>query len=70
MYLVDNKQNVEEIEEEVGQGKITRTKQYKALGNMLNEKSNMDDQLKMMEIKAGGGISDGRKLCCKINNCE
>ena len=59
-----NKQNIDEIEVEVNQGKITRTKQYKALGNMLNEKFNMDDQLKLMEKKTGGVISEGRKLCC------
>ena len=59
-----NKQNAEEIEIEVAQGKIQRTKQYKCLGNMINEKFNMDDQLKLMENKTEGVIREGKKLCC------
>lgn len=59
-----NKQNIEEIEVEVSQGKLTRTKQYKSLGNMLNEKFNMDDQLKQMETKTEGVVREGRNLCC------
>jgi len=46
-----NKQNVEEIDVEVCQGTIQRTEEYKDLGNMINEKFNMDEQIKLMESK-------------------
>ena len=48
----------------MAQGKIERTKQYKCLGNMINEKFSMDDQLKLMENKTEGVIREGKKLCC------
>ena len=58
-----SKQNAEEIEVEVGQGKIERARVYKCLGNMINERGNLDDQLKHMESKAEGVIREGRKIC-------
>ena len=61
---IANRKEVEEIDVEVRQGKIERAKVYKYVGNMVNEKGNMDDQLAYMEEKIGGIIREGRKMCC------
>ena len=65
MCQSNGKKKLEEIEVEVKQGKIERTKVYKYVGNMVNEKGNMDDQLKLMEGKVNGIVRDGKKMCCK-----
>ena len=61
---ITRKKKTEEIEVEVTQGKLEKTSQYKVLGNMVNDKGNIDDQLVYMESKVGGIIREGRSLCC------
>ena len=61
----NRKRNVEDIEVEVKQGKIEKVRVYKYLGNMVNEEGNMDDQLKLMESKIGGIVSEGKRICHK-----
>ena len=61
---IANRRKVENIDVEVKQGKIERTKVYKYVGNMINEKGNLDDQLVYMEGKIGGIIREGKKMCC------
>ena len=52
MCIRNRKKEVEEIEVEIKQGKIGQTSIYKFLGNYVNEKGNMDDQLQHMEASA------------------
>ena len=56
-------ENIEEIEVEVTQGKLMRTSVHKFLGNYVNDKGNLDDQLKYMEGKVGGLVSEANKIC-------
>ena len=65
MCISNGKKNLEGIEVEVMQGKLQKTDVYKYVGNMVNEKGNMDDQLKFMENKTYGIVHDGRKMCCR-----
>jgi hypothetical protein len=62
---IEGRQKAEEIDVEVAQGKLERTKEYKALGNMVNDKGNLDSQLEFMEKKTVGIIREGRKMCCR-----
>ena len=64
MCLANRKKKTEELEVEVKQGVLEKTDVYKLLGNMVNEKGNMDDQLKYMEGKVGGIIREGVRMCC------
>ena len=61
----NRKRNVEDIEVDVKQGRIGKVRVYKYLGNMVNEDGNMDDQLKLMESKIGGIVSEGKRICCR-----
>ena len=61
---ITRKKKVEDIDVEVTQGKLEKTSNYKCLGNMINDKGNIDDQLKYMESKVAGIIREGRSLCC------
>ena len=61
----NRKRNVEDIDVEVTQGKITKARVYKFLGNMVNEEGNMDDQLKFMETKVVMVVREGKKMCCQ-----
>ena len=72
MCLKNGKRDVENIEVEVKQGKLEKTKSYKLLGNYINEQGNLDDQLKYMETKAVGVVREGNKLCCqnKVGKAE
>ena len=45
------------------QGKIEKTSAYKYVSNMVNDKGNMDDQLKYMEGKIGGIVRGGKQMC-------
>ena len=63
MCQSNGKKSIQDIDVEVKQGKIGRAAVYKYLGNMVNEKGNMDDQLKFMEEKVNGIVRDGRKMC-------
>ena len=63
MCIRNRKKNIEEIEVEVTQGKLTRTSVHKFLGNYVNDKGNLDDQLKYMEGKVGGLVSEANKIC-------
>ena len=65
MCLANRKKKTEELEVEVKQGVLEKTDVYKLLGNMVNEKGNMDDQLKYMEGKVGGIIREGVRMCCR-----
>ena len=64
MCISNRKKNTEDLEVEVRQGVLGKTDVYKLLGNMVNDKGNMDDQLKYMEGKLGGLIREGAKMCC------
>lgn len=59
----NRKRNVENLEVKVMQGMIEKDEVYKYLGNMLNEKGNMDDQLELMERKAKGVIKSTNTIC-------
>ena len=59
----NRRRNIENIEVRVKQGLIERTEVYKYLGNMLNEKGNMDDQLIYMEGKTRGVIKSTNNIC-------
>ena len=50
---------------DVMQGKLQKTNVYKYIGNMVNEKGNMDDQLEFMESKTYGKVHDGKRTCCR-----
>ena len=63
MCIKNGSRNVEDIEVEVTQGKLGKTSVHKVLGNYVNDKGNMDDQLKFMEEKLGGVISETNKMC-------
>ena len=65
MCISNRKKNIEDIEVEVAQGKLLRTIVHKFLGNYVNEKGNLDDQLKYMESKVGGLVSEANKICCQ-----
>ena len=65
MVIQNRKKNVEEIEVEVSQGKLKRASVHKFLGNFVNDKGNLDDQLKYMEGKVGGLVSEANKICCQ-----
>ena len=65
MCISNRKKNIEDIEVEVAQGKLVRTIVHKFLGNYMNEKGNLDDQLKYMESKVGGLVSEANKICCQ-----
>ena len=67
MCIRNRKKEVEEIEVEIKQGKIGQTSIYKFLGNYVNEKGNMDDQLQHMEASAISLIREANKLCCRNN---
>jgi hypothetical protein len=62
---IANRKEVEDIDIQVRQGKIGKTDVYKYVGNMVNNKGNMDDQLAYMEGKIGGIIREGKKMCCR-----
>ena len=63
MCIKNGSRNVEDIEVEVTQGKLGKTSVHKVLGNYVNDKGNMEDQLKFMEEKLGGVISETNKMC-------
>ena len=65
MCQKNRKRKVEDIEVDVKQGRIGKVRVYKYLGNMVNEDGNMDDQLKLMESKIGGIVSEGKRICCR-----
>ena len=67
MCVQNRKRKVEEIEVEVRQGKLKRAKIYKYLGNIVNEKGNMDDQLKYMEQKLNAVVREAKNICCQYN---
>ena len=64
MCIANRKKKTEQLEVEVRQGLLGKTEVYKLLGNMVNNKGNMDDQIKYMEGKVGGIIREGVKMCC------
>ena len=63
IYSSNGSRNVEDIYVEVAQGKLGKTSVHKVLGNYVNDKGNMEDQLKFMEEKAGAVISETNKIC-------
>ena len=63
MCVKNRKKEVPAIEGEIKQGKVQQTKVYKFLGNYVNEKGNMDDQLKDMEKKAVNVAREANKIC-------
>ena len=63
MCIRNGSRNVEDIDVEVAQGKLGKTSVHKVLGNYVNDKGNMEDQLKFMEEKAGAVISETNKIC-------
>ena len=65
MCVKNRKKNVPAIEGEIKQGKVKQTEVYKYLGNYVNEKGNMDDQLKHMEKKAVSVAREANKICCQ-----
>ena len=60
---VKNRKKIDNIKVEVKQGSIERTEKYKYLGNMLNEKGNMENQLILMERKMNAVIRETNKIC-------
>ena len=44
---------------------MKRTSVHKFLGNLVNDKGNLDDQLKYMEGIVGGFVSEANKICCQ-----
>ena len=65
MCVKNRKKNTENIEVRIKQGVVGQVKTYKLLGNYVNEKGNMDDQLQHMETKAIILIREANKLCCQ-----
>ena len=63
MCITNGSKKVEDIEVEVAQGKLGKTSVHKVLGNYVNDKGNMQDQLKFMEEKLGAVISETNKIC-------
>ena len=63
MCVRNRKKQVPAIEGEIRQGKVKQTEVYKFLGNYVNEKGNMDDQLKHMEKKAMNVAREANKIC-------
>ena len=63
MCIANRKRNIENLAVEVTQGVLDKTEVYKLLGNMVNSKGNMDDQIAYMEGKVGGLIREGTKMC-------
>ena len=43
---------------------LRKTEKYKFLGNYVNEKGNMEDQINFMESKVPGVIRECNKMCC------
>lgn len=74
MCIANRRRNEEQqnVEGAVKQGKLERTHTYKYLGNYINEKGNMDDQLKHMEKKVNDVIREGNRLCAstKVGKME
>ena len=62
---IEGRKKAEEINVEVAQGKVEKTTEYKCLGNKINEKGNLDSQLKLMEDKVVSIVREGRKMCCQ-----
>jgi hypothetical protein len=63
MCMNNRKRNTEMIKVEVQQGKIEKTDVYKHLGNMVNEKGNLDDQLTYMKGKVSGVVKSTNSVC-------
>ena len=59
----NRRKNVESIEVKVKQGLIEKAEVNKYLGNMVNDRGNMDDQLKYMEGKAKAVIKSTNTIC-------
>ena len=64
MCIANRKRKIDEIEVDVKQGRIGRTSVYKFLGNFVNEKGNMDDQIDFMKTKSKTLIREANKMCC------
>ena len=65
MCIPNRKRIVESIDVEVKQGKLEKTKSYKFVGNYVNEKGNLDDQLKAMEVKSIAIVRETNTICCQ-----
>jgi hypothetical protein len=58
-------EEVESIDVEVKQGKISKATEYKYLGNWTNEKGNLDTQLTHMEKKGKDIVRIGNNICSR-----
>ena len=56
------KKNVEEPEISVQKGKITKTAEYKYVGNWLNENGTVETQLKAINKKAKGMVAESKRI--------
>ena len=65
MCIPNRKRIVESIDVEVKQGKLEKTKSYKFVGNYVNEKGNLDDQLKAMEVKSIAIVRETNTIYCQ-----
>ena len=65
MCIEGRKKDAEEISVEIKQGKIERTKKYKYVGNIVNDKGNMDEQLELMKDKASNTIREINRMCAR-----
>ena len=63
MCVTNRKRKTDNIEVSVKQGRIEKAEKYKYLGNMVNEKGNMDDQLIHMERKVNAVVRETNKIC-------
>jgi hypothetical protein len=63
MCAQNRKRNIDNIEVSVKQGRIERADKYKYLGNITNEKGNMDDQLVHMEGKVNAVVRETNNIC-------
>ena len=72
MCINNRKKRLEDIQVRIKQGTLRKTEKYKFLGNFVNEKGNMEDQINHMETKIYGVIREGNILCCpqKVGKAE
>ena len=65
LCVKNGREAIEEIEVDIKQGRIKRAEEYKYLGNWINEKGNMDNQLNQMEKKASNITREYNVMCAK-----
>ena len=62
MIIKTGREKEEEININVEKGQITRTNEYKYLGNWMSEKGTVERQLKEIELKAKGMAVEAKRI--------